>query len=165
MCTTPVGVALGYGVSGVIDAYAHHWQLIFYLEAGLMIVLTTICVFTPLHDYVKDKNEEKEVEDLTAISSWRTGAFMNDVQLFEDMNAVGNIDADEVVAQKPEEPADTPTAPPTPSRAPKKKITLFSSLPLLAKNPVYVCIVVMYVFMLRYLLCIAQQSMVQFWEP
>jgi MFS family permease len=138
MCTTPVGVALGYGVSGAIEAYVSYWQLIFFLEAGIMFVLTTICVFTPLHGYVKE--ESTEPEELTAVSSWQPAAFMNDVQLFEDMNAVGNIDAEEI---KPDTvvPDDGSPVPPQPVQK-KKKITLFTSLPLLFKNAVYVCIVV-----------------------
>ncbi|KAL0482342.1 sphingolipid transporter Spinster [Acrasis kona] len=150
MCTTPVGVALGYGVSGAVMAYLKYWQLVFYVEGAIMFCLTTLCLFVPLHDYQKymepdhPDNQPEEENVLTMVASWRTTAFVNDVQLFEDMNAEGNIDTDEVVIGPGTIDATSTKSTATNQQQARggKKVTLLSSFKLLIKNPVYVCIVI-----------------------
>jgi len=146
MCTTPVGVALGYGVSGIVMAYIDYWQLVFYVEGVIMFCLTTLCMFVPLHDYAKrvnpdhPDNQPEEEGVLSMVASWKTiqSGFVNDVQLFEDMNAEGNIDTDEVIV----EPGTVAPTSPKRSGIRGKRVTLLGAFKLLIKNPVYVSIVV-----------------------
>jgi MFS family permease len=59
LVAAPVGVAIGYGVTGGVLAVTKHWGIIFFVEAVIVTSLAVLCWFVPMHGY--DSNEPEPV--------------------------------------------------------------------------------------------------------
>jgi MFS family permease len=60
LSSTPFGIAAGYGIAGLVDAFVKWWQSIYFVEFLLSFSFAVLFLYVPLHGY-DHTNEESTV--------------------------------------------------------------------------------------------------------
>jgi MFS family permease len=86
MMSPPLGIAVGYGVSGLIVSISQWWQFVFLAEAAIVMACAFLCYHVPFHGYkIKEsdalisKNQVDEVIPVSLSLDVNLTAINNDV--------------------------------------------------------------------------------------
>jgi MFS family permease len=133
MMSPPLGIAAGYGTSGLIVSLTRWWQAIFFAESIIVFLLGTLCYWVPFHGY-KIKQDDvlitiNHVEEVIPVS------------LSMDVSMSTFADTPDLKTDTSCTPTET-THLATKKNVPQKHVhSILTAIPPLAKNPVYVSIV------------------------
>ncbi|KAL0482053.1 sphingolipid transporter [Acrasis kona] len=129
LITSPMGIALGYAVTGLFDKVTGYWQLVFFCESLLLFIMATLMIFIPLHDHVCNKQQlGPVVEQVTTAAV--DSAFMGDEELDKDVTKQ-NFNKNDDDGEEPNSPASDNHV----------TYNVATVLVPLVKNFTYVCIV------------------------
>lgn len=146
MLATPLGVAAGIGITGFI-AETRYWQLVFFTEAIIVSLSALVCLKVPFHGYVKRKVVEKSVQEENTTTLEHELSNTETIKT-EPIDATSDTITEQTEVDITTEQPENITQKITENNiekiiTKKQKIQygIFTSIPPLATNPIYVSIV------------------------
>jgi MFS family permease len=132
LVTGPVGIAAGYGVSGLVETLIGYWQIIFFGEATFVILLAVFMIFVPLHGH-RERNANISVQEPTVVVE---SAFADDE---EESEIKDNTSQNEIQSTSDVDDLERPNIDQISNATEQKNV--ITVLKPLAKNVIYVSIV------------------------